>query len=136
MNTSRLDSIIFDERLQKNTLIDVLYDLDQMPESWINTLYEKSYDDMDSIEVQNCIEEIKKYLENNMPTEDDFFENLFEEINWDADLHPEISFDSGTGFFFNGTPDPDQLKAFIKDNMLDEGIEQTEIEAWMDKQVF
>ena len=31
---------------------------------------------------------------------------------------------------------PDQLKAFIEDNMLDEGIEQTEIEAWMDKQVF
>ena len=50
----------------ENTLEDEFINLEQVPESFINSVYETSYDEMTSEEKQESIDWIKEQLESNM----------------------------------------------------------------------
>lgn len=63
MKKQILDQIIFDSNM---TLEDEIMGLEQMPENFINSLYNTSYDEMTKEEKTESVEEVKAYLIANM----------------------------------------------------------------------
>ena len=62
MKNQILDQIIFDSEM---TLEDELRELKEMPENFINSLYDISYDEMTIEEKENAITEVRDYLNKN-----------------------------------------------------------------------
>lgn len=89
MNTSILDSIIFDA---KQTQEEILFDFEQNPESYINSVCQKSLDEMNEEERTEASDEIKTYIENNVSTASEKYDDLEEEYGVDGDtsrIHSE-----------------------------------------------
>lgn len=64
----------------------------------------------------------------NMSIEDQKIEEALNSVNFDGDTMPELSWESGTGFYFSGYVNETSLKAFADAN----GIEITE-QAFLEK---
>lgn len=62
INTTVLDQIIFDSEMN---LEDELIELAQMPENFVNSICEKSYDEMTTKEKAEAVEKIGIYLRDN-----------------------------------------------------------------------
>lgn len=62
MKTQILDQIIFDSVM---SLEDELRELEEMPENFINSLFQKSYDEMTKREQADSVLEVRTYLINN-----------------------------------------------------------------------
>lgn len=52
-------------------------------------------------------------------------------IEYDRDLMPDLSWEEGTGFFFENAT-AEELKNFCEANHLDPSTDQGNIEAWID----
>lgn len=65
INYSILDAIIFDNKESKS-LDSFLHELEQVPETYINSVCAKSFDEMTDKERETTFFSIKKYLEQNV----------------------------------------------------------------------
>lgn len=64
--TQILDQIISDSRLIEKSLEDYLTELDQMPENYVNSICNKSFDEMNDTEKTAKVGAIKSYLTENV----------------------------------------------------------------------
>lgn len=63
MKTQLIDQMVFDAELAGQTLQDWLRELDEVPETWINTpAFPKSLDEMTKEEAEKAIQELRDYL--------------------------------------------------------------------------
>lgn len=69
-----------------------------------------------------------------MNTKEQKLEAAYNAINYDGDTMPELEYETGTGFIFEGVT-AQNLAAFKKANNLPDEMQQGEVEAWIDKKV-
>lgn len=65
INKQLIDQIVFDSELEGGNLASFLHELQEVPETWVNSVCEKSYDEMTLKEKKKAIKMITEYLEEN-----------------------------------------------------------------------
>jgi ribonucleotide reductase beta subunit family protein with ferritin-like domain len=83
INTTILDSIILDNRNNKN-LDAHLIELDEVPETYINSVCSKSFDEMNKGERKEATDSITEYLKYNVESEEEYLLRGVESNNFSS----------------------------------------------------